>query len=279
MSKILIIEDEESLSDMYRLRLEKEGYQIFTASRGKQGIEIAKKEQPDLILLDIVMPEMDGYEVLEKLKSDNKTKNLRVFFLTNMGQDEEIKRGMDLGAESYIIKSSLTPSALVLRLQEKLGIQSSAITKENKNIVSGDKKDELGVQSCKGVRLLMIEDNEAIIDMYKLRLEKEGVIVEVAKNGAWGLKAAEKGIYDIILLDMVMPALHGLETIKVLKKNSKTANIPVLVFSNSAQEGDMKEAKAAGAENYFIKSDITPATLIREIKKYCPVVLLKKTDS
>lgn len=268
--KILIIEDEEALLDMYRLRFAKDGYKIFSASRGPEGIRLAKQEQPDLILLDVVMPEMDGYEVLQKLKSSPATKKLRVIFLSNLGQKGEVQDGLKMGAEDYIIKASLTPSLLVKKVEEKLGITNVARKESNGN-VAPRRPSPLGEQSCVGFRVLLIEDNEAIIDMYKIRLEKEGAVVTVAKNGAWGIKEAKKGEHDIILIDMIMPAMNGLEAIKTLKNNPKTANIPILVFSNSAQEEDLKKAKEAGAVNYFVKSNIIPATLVQEIKKYCKI--------
>jgi twitching motility two-component system response regulator PilH len=214
------------------------------------------------------MPGMDGYEVLKQLRADPKTKDLRVIFLSNLGQSGEVQDGLAAGAEDYIIKSSLTPSLLVQKVEAKLGVVPKAkIVKEKRRNV----KNTMGEPSCVGLRVLMIEDNEAIISMYKLRLEKEGAIVTVAKNGAWGLRQAKSGEYDIILLDMIMPALHGLEAIQTLKKDPATAKIPVLVFSNSAQDQDIEVAKRAGAVNYLVKSDITPATLIWEIKKFCPV--------
>jgi len=177
-----------------------------------------------------------------------------------------VKQGLELGAEDYIIKSSLTPSSLVKKIGEKLGKATAGKKISNSRSVPDG---VIGQQSCKGFKVLLIEDNEVIIDMYKLRLEKEGAKVEVAKNGAWGLKLARSKKFDIILMDMIMPALNGLEAIKTLQENSQTAKIPIIVFSNSAQQKEMEAAKKAGAKKYFIKSEITPATLVREIKKYC----------
>ncbi|MFA6533590.1 MAG: response regulator [Patescibacteria group bacterium] len=267
---ILIIEDEESILDMYRLRFERDGYRVLTATRGKAGIAIAKAEKPDLILLDVVMPEMDGFDVLRQLKGAPATKNLRVIFLSNLGQPEEIKEGMKLGVEDYIIKANLTPTLLVKRIEEKLGVKpasnGSTVTSKSQPVkTNGESVDQ---PLCAGLRVLLIEDNKGIIEMYKMRLEKEGATVTVAENGAWGLKQAKAGQFDVVLMDMVMPALHGLEAIKTLKKNPATAKMPIFVFSNSAQEDDIRAAKQAGAEKYLIKSNITPATLIQEIKKY-----------
>lgn len=264
--KILLIEDDATLLDMYRLRFEKEGFNFFTANRGKAGIELASKERPDLILLDIVMPEMDGYQVLEQLKKNATTKDIPVVMLSNLGQHEEIDHGMKLGAADYFIKASLTPSDLVARVSKRLGITPAAPTAVGTRTTPRPASGDVGAPVLPGIKVLLIEDNPVIVDMYAMRLQKEGATVTAANNGAWGIKLANEQSFDIVLLDMVMPALNGLDAITTLKKNTKTAKVPVLVFSNSAQDEDREAAVAAGAVDYLIKSNTTPAALIQRIK-------------
>ena len=111
--KILVIEDEEMLLTMYKVKFENDGYEVYTASNGADGLEIAPKVMPDLILLDIIMPKIDGFAVLKKFKEDPKTKNIPVVLLTNLGQDEDISRGKELGSAGYLIKANNTPSEVV----------------------------------------------------------------------------------------------------------------------------------------------------------------------
>ena len=264
--KILLIEDDATLLDMYRLRFEKEGFDFFTANRGKIGIELAAKERPDLILLDIVMPEMDGYQVLEQLKKTAATKEIPVVMLSNLGQHEEIDHGMKLGAADYFIKASLTPSDLVARVAKRLGTELAPPAVVGNRTLPRPVSGDVGVPVLSGVKVLLIEDNSVIVDMYTMRLQKEGATVTAANNGAWGMKLAAEQSFDIVLLDMVMPALHGVEVIQSLKSNPKTASVPVLVFSNSAQDEDREAAVVAGAVDYLIKSNTTPAALIQRIK-------------
>jgi len=115
--KILIIEDEKFLLEIYQSRFEKEGYQVFAAINGLAGLKLAQKEKPDLIILDILMPGMDGYEVIKKLKENNQTKEITILVLSNLGQREEINQGLKLGANDYIIKTDLTPSELVNKVE------------------------------------------------------------------------------------------------------------------------------------------------------------------
>ncbi len=111
--KILVIEDEEMLSTMYKVKFENDGYDVSVANNGADGLELAPKVMPNLILLDIIMPKIDGFAVLKKLKEDPKTKDIPVIMLTNLGQDEDISRGKEMGSAGYLIKANNTPAEVV----------------------------------------------------------------------------------------------------------------------------------------------------------------------
>ncbi len=111
--KILLVEDDKFLSDMYVTKFSKLGYEIEAAYDGEEGIRKIKKLRPDIILLDIRLPLKDGFEVLRETKEDQKTKNIPVILLTNLGQKEDIKEGLKLGAVDYLIKAQFTPQEIV----------------------------------------------------------------------------------------------------------------------------------------------------------------------
>jgi DNA-binding response OmpR family regulator len=116
--KILIIEDEQYLLEMYRMKFEQGGYRVLFSDNGEDGLALAGAELPDIILLDIMLPKMDGYEVLSKLRKGEKTKSLKIYVLSNLGQNNEVKRGMELGADGYFVKSNLTPSELFSQVEK-----------------------------------------------------------------------------------------------------------------------------------------------------------------
>ena len=120
MKKILIIEDDSFLSEMYSTKLIREGFETEIAINGKQGLDKIKSIKPDLVLLDIVLPKMDGFEILESVKKDSKLKNIPIVLLTNLGQKNEIEKGLLLGADEYIIKAHFTPTAVVTKIKEIL---------------------------------------------------------------------------------------------------------------------------------------------------------------
>lgn len=107
--KIAIIEDDVAISQMYRMKFEAEGYKVETAENGVLGLELAKQMQPDMILLDLMMPEMNGDEMLAKLRATEWGKNIKVFILTNMGEQEAPANLKDLDVEAFIVKADMTP--------------------------------------------------------------------------------------------------------------------------------------------------------------------------
>lgn len=105
MKKIFIIEDEQSLREILMMRLKDAGFEIETAIDGAEALEKLKTITPDIILLDIILPKVNGFEVLEKIKEDIRIKDIPVIVLSNLGQDTDIKRALDLGAADYFIKA------------------------------------------------------------------------------------------------------------------------------------------------------------------------------
>lgn len=115
---ILIVEDDVFLSDMYQTKFVESGYEVKVAGDGQQGLSMLQEGlRPDMVLLDIVMPKMDGIEMLTAVKKEEKLKNIPVILLTNLGQESDITRGMELGALDYFVKAHFTPSEVVKKVE------------------------------------------------------------------------------------------------------------------------------------------------------------------
>jgi DNA-binding response OmpR family regulator len=117
-TKILLIEDDPFLSSMYSTKFEMENFAVLAAVDGEKGLKLALNENPDIILLDIIMPKMNGFEVLEKLRDNAVTKDIPVILLTNLNQKDEIEKGMTLGATDYLIKAHFMPSEVVDKIKK-----------------------------------------------------------------------------------------------------------------------------------------------------------------
>lgn len=122
MTKIAIIEDDAVISQMYRMKFEADGFDVQLANNGKRGVALVEAFLPDIILLDLQMPEMDGTEALEIIRKHEWGKNIPVIILTNLGEEESPKHIRALGIHSYIVKANLTPRQVVGRVKEALGI-------------------------------------------------------------------------------------------------------------------------------------------------------------
>lgn len=120
-STVLIVEDEKMLADMYATKFVMEGFDTHKANDGAVGLTMAKELNPDIILLDVIMPKLDGFAVLKELRSDAAFKTTPVVLLTNLGQDEDIKKGKELGATDYFVKANHTPAEVVTKVRQVLG--------------------------------------------------------------------------------------------------------------------------------------------------------------
>ena len=119
-SKILLVEDDPFLGGMYVTKLELEHFEVSLATDGGMGLEQAISFHPDLILLDILLPKKDGFTVLQELKANPVTKDIPVILLTNLGQKQDVVKGLDSGAVDYLIKAHFLPSEVISKIKEHL---------------------------------------------------------------------------------------------------------------------------------------------------------------
>ncbi len=130
MAKVLVVEDDAFLASAYRVKLSKEGFEIQLATNGEEGLEVLKTFTPDVIILDLVMPKMDGFAMLRKMKADEKLKNIPVIVASNLGQKEDIDEGMKLGANDFVIKSNLTMKDLISKVNSLIVAKSPSDVKQ-----------------------------------------------------------------------------------------------------------------------------------------------------
>jgi DNA-binding response OmpR family regulator len=118
MAKILFVEDDPLIVKIYTTRLQADGYQVFSADNGEAGLKIAEEQLPNLVVLDIMMPRMDGFGVLAKLRANESLKSVPVLVYSNLAQEEEIARAKQMGATEFIIKANLSPTEMVAKIKQ-----------------------------------------------------------------------------------------------------------------------------------------------------------------
>lgn len=268
MKKILLVEDEEMIAEMYRMKFEQAGFAIDIAFDGRQGVDKATTADYDLILLDLFMPNMNGFEALAAIRKNDGIKKTKIFILSNLVQNPDIDKGFALGADGFLVKASLTPTQLIETVTmifdgRPVGIQKTETINIKKEEIEGT---PAALETAKK-RVLIIEDESMILEMYKLRLEQAGYDVEAAGNGTWGIKLAAEKQFDAILLDMILPTMKGSDAMKRILSEGASRKAKIIILSNSGQDKDVEEAMSLGATSYMIKSLITPTKVIEELQR------------
>lgn len=118
--KIIIIEADEFLSDIYKTKFESEGFKVTAINDGAKGLKAIQVKKPDIVLLDVLLPKLDGFTILQTLKKDEATKGIPVVLLTSLGQKEDVKKGLEMGAADYLIKAHFKPSETVDKVKKIL---------------------------------------------------------------------------------------------------------------------------------------------------------------
>lgn len=239
---ILIIEDSMSQALRLQLTLNQAGYQVRVARTGIEGLEIASMTHPAVILLDINLPVMDGFEVLNQMKQNNSTTHIPVVMLTSLDRIQDVERAVSLGADGYLFKDDCLGSAnnvqqILDTIHEVIEAYSAPAEKRMPSV-------------------LIIEDSSSQALKLKLFLQKAGYDdVRIARNGAEGWYQAKMTSPTIILLDINLPIMDGFTVLTRLKDHQSTAHIPVIMLTSQDRIESVEEAVALGADGYLFKDD------------------------
>lgn len=263
-TKILIIEDESSLSSVLNTKLQKEGYETEVAEDGEAGYEKIQKWKPGLILLDIVMPKMDGYKVLEKMEENNI--QVPVIVISNSGQPVELEKTKKLGAVDHLIKTQFEPREVIDKVKRYLNDDKEEDDKEGKKKATPKKKGE---GKNKDIKILIVEDDSFLRDLCVKELARKGFTVYEAVDGEKALNQLEKIKPDMILLDIILPAIDGFDVLEKIKnhEDKDIQNIPVVMLSNLGEKDDIKKAKDLGASDYLVKAHFTTKEITAKVKE------------
>ncbi|MBI4156055.1 MAG: response regulator [Candidatus Zambryskibacteria bacterium] len=264
MKKILIIEDDIFLGDVLVQKLVKEGFETILARDGAEGFQQIRSIKPDLILLDIILPNMNGYEILEAKAKDNNIADIPVIVISNSGQPVEINRVLALGVKDYLVKAQFDPEEIMVKVRSQLRKNDTTNDKhtyENENTVSKGQGSSL-----EGKKIMWIEDDKFLNDIISRKLSSTKCTFFHSSEGEESLTMISEKMPDIILLDIVLPGMDGFEILKKIKADKKTKHIPVIMLSNLGQQSNNEKSKSLGATRFLIKATVTLDDIIEEIK-------------
>ena len=252
--RVLIIDDQPVNIKIIAKRLAVSGYEVLTATNGMDGIRLARESAPDVILLDIMMPEMDGYEVINRLKQEPETSGIPIALLTSLDSTKDKVRGLDAGADDFLTKP-VNQIELIARIRSltKLKRLQEEIRK------AGDLTPPLPEDAGKGKTedkksIFIMEDNEMMLAQFKRILDNTGEYrTLIAKNASDALDVLNKTIPDLILLDIILPDMNGIELLKKIREDHPSADIPVIIISAIADIETKVKGIESGADDYLIK--------------------------
>lgn len=259
MAKILIAEDDKALRGVLKKKLELNGHEVAEAPDGEVALKMLAESKPDLLLLDMVMPKVGGYEVLEKIRSGSGFSDVPVIVISNSGQPVELNRVKELGAVDYLVKADFEPNEVLDKVNEYL----SKNPKPKKSVETPVGKPAPN----QSYSVLVVEDDKFLRDLLVLKLKKEGFKVSEAFDGEEALVKTKNEKPNIIILDLIIPGKDGFAFLQEMKNDPQMGSIPVIVLSNLGQREDIERAKALGAKDYMIKAQLTPLEVVERIKE------------
>ena len=234
---VLVIDDDATVQDLLRRSLNRDGFRVETAPDGTSGLARARELHPDIITLDVMMPGMDGWEVLAALKEDPETADIPVIVVSLV---DERGLGFSLGAADYLTKPlDFSRLSAVLNRHAKVGL---------------------------GRRVLIVEDDQAMQELLQKRLTQEGWQVLVAGNGREALERLTQGTPDLVLLDLMMPEMDGFEFLEAFRKQPGCARTTVVVMTAKILTPADHQRLRGQVAQVVAKANLSPEMLAAEIR-------------
>ncbi|HKY52372.1 MAG TPA: response regulator [Candidatus Limnocylindria bacterium] len=246
VARVLVIEDEANNLDVAQRIIRAAGHEALVATDGQSGIDLARAQKPDAILVDLLLPRVDGWTVTRTLREEAWAARIPIIAVSALAMQQDRQRAIDAGCDDFVSKP-YAPAELRAVLARFL--PESSVT-----VVAGTKRQEAAAAPT--VRLgtvLAVDDEPANLDFLSRRLIALGCAVLQASSGEQALAIAERENPDLILLDVMMPGIDGWETCRRLKKNEGTAGIPVIFVTAADQTEDVVKGFEAGGVDYIAK--------------------------
>ena len=266
-TKILVVDDDPDILDALTTILEAQGYTVVTAQDGIEALANLKAKKPNLMILDLLMPRMDGFAVCKELQDPRwaEYRDIPLLVVTSVREEAsrrryELETGLELNVDDYIEKP-IVPHVLLERV-------SKLIKKERKGL----KTNEGGPKMESKAKILVVDDDADFVEATKTVLESERYQVIVAYNGDEGLEKAREENPDLIILDIIMPVKDGFSAAEQLKKDPQLSKIPVLMLTGFAQKGGgtslaVSQGLTLETEDYIDKP-VAPEELLRRVKRF-----------
>lgn len=272
--KILIVDDDPTSLKILESMLQADRYNVVKANNGEEALDSAFDQPPDLILLDIMLPGIDGFEVIRKIKKDKRTKDVPIIIITSLDKSESKVKGLEEGAEELLSKpvhatELLARVSSMLRLKEYRD-QLTIRTLSGKSFgVMPKEREEVEIKEEDMPQILLVEDTEVDAKIVEKALEDKTFRLTTVKSGKEVFSTFRQKEIDLILLDILLPDMNGFEICRRLKKNHKDIQV-VIVTCLDDLESKIKGIEL-GVDDFLVKPIIG-----RELKARVKTLLEKK---
>jgi len=277
--KSLIVEDNPDTVIQVKLVLEKAGYMVSTSSGGPEALEFVKHTIPDGIILDLMMPEIDGFEVVEKIRGKEDTAQIPVLILTakDLTRDE-LKRLSHNNIQQLVQKGDIDLDGLLFKVELMLGNQPKVLKMENPDTRSPGRAERVAKPAAgdtalkdksDGPVILIVEDNPDNMTTLKAILKNRYTLLE-AVDGEEGLQKTVQYSPDLVFLDISLPKMDGYEVVRLIRKDAKNSAVPVVALTAHAMKRDRERILASGCDDYISKP-IDPDKVLACLDKWLAV--------
>lgn len=253
--KILIIEGDTSFGDKLSDALKADGYAVTFVKNGKDGMESIMSLLPHLVLLGLVLPGADAYEILEKKSAEPMLAKIPVFLMSTQSVPINIGRVPHGAVTEFIVSMSINVREVVDKVNEHFGHESEAPKPAG----------SVGMKK----KLLWVEDDKLIGTILGKKLISSGFDLVHAKNGEDALKSLKDNIPDAIILDLLLPGMNGFEILQKIKMDDKLKKIPTMILSNLSKPSDLEKAHMLGANKFLVKAAASLEQIVNEIQELC----------
>lgn len=276
-TKILLVEDNPLTLQALIEYLHKMRLRPIVAHNGEEALRRLQEERPDVILLDVMLPGMDGYEICEQIKANLRTRDIPVIFLTALSDTESKVKAYEVGGVDYITKP-FDFREVAARIQARITLLNLQHRVHTRQSVLGGGSDSL-LKDRRQIRILIVDDNALTIEAIQAYLQTFQFTVLTAASGDAMIENMPDPLPDLILLDVMMPGSDGYETCRWLKRNHRTREIPVIFMTSLSDMHDKVKAFEAGGADYIMKphqyaeilnrinTHLTIQTLQRQLRK------------
>ncbi len=256
-ARILVVDDILPNVKLLEAKLSAQYYDVLTAQNGQEALEKVERESPDLILLDVMMPGMDGFEVCRRLKANPKYAHIPIVMVTALTDTQDKVTGLEAGADDFLSKP-INDTALMARVRSLIRLKMALDewrVRENTANQLGVVEEVTSVmkESCTAARILVVEDQGFEQKKIANALAVDNDIVEIASNGTDAIEKSAKNNYDLLLISLNLENEDGLRLASHFKSNERTRGVPIIMMGEEPDMGKIVQGLDIGIHDYILR--------------------------